>query len=236
MKELLYVVIPAYNEEANIKDVVSQWDEAIGKITDDYVIMVANDGSRDNTLKVLQELQVDMSHLQIVDKPNSGHGATLLTLYKKAIEQGAKYIFQTDSDGQTLPEEFDAFWKERESYDFIIGTRYGRQDGISRIIVTKTLRAVVRLCFGVKVPDANTPYRLMETKKLKAIIDRMPDDYNLTNVVISAVGCKWGYDIKWIPITFRPRQGGVNSINLRRITKIGVHAIKDFININRIYK
>ncbi len=234
--ETLYIVMPAYNEEANIKDVVAQWHPVCERITQngDYAkLVIANDGSKDNTWKMLETLTKDYPLLLPINKPNSGHGATLLHLYRNAINENADYIFQTDSDGQTLPEEFWQMWDNRKQYDFQIGTRGGRQDGTSRVFVTKTLRFVVWLMFHEWVKDANTPFRLMKADKLLPIIDILPTDYNLSNVAISAIATKWHYNIGWYPITFRPRQGGVNSINMKRIFKIGVKALKDFRIINK---
>lgn len=234
--ETLYIVMPAYNEEANIKDVVAQWHPICERITQngDYAkLVIANDGSKDNTWKMLETLTKDYPLLLPINKPNSGHGATLLHLYRNAINENADYIFQTDSDGQTLPEEFWQMWDNRKQYDFQIGTRGGRQDGTSRVFVTKTLRFVVWLMFHEWVKDANTPFRLMKADKLLPIIDILPTDYNLSNVAISAIATKWHYNIGWYPITFRPRQGGVNSINMKRIFKIGVKALKDFRIINK---
>ena len=84
-----------------------------------------------------KELLLKIEQLQIIDKQNSGHGATLLKGYHYALENNAKYVFQTDSDGQTEPIEFYNFWEKRNQYDVIIGNRTKRQDGASRIFVTK---------------------------------------------------------------------------------------------------
>ena len=171
-----------------------------------------------------------------LNKPNSGHGATVLYLYRYALEQGADLIFQTDSDGQTLPEEFWPMWDRRYKYDFHIGTRGGRQDGASRVFVTKTLRLVVWLMFGVWVRDANTPFRLMNAQTLKKVMEVIPEDFFLANVAVSAIAVKWKESIAWYRITFRPRQGGVNSINMKRIFKIGWKALGDFRKINKSSK
>lgn len=149
---------------------------------------------------------------------------------------GADYIFQTDSDGQTLPEEFAAFWNLREQYDMVIGWRKARQDGCFRVVVTKTLKLVIKLCFGVNITDANTPFRLMKATTLKKYIRLIPENFNLSNVILSVIYAKKGCRVKYIPITFRPRQGGVNSINLKRIFKIGRQALKDFRRINKMMK
>lgn len=236
MKSKVYFVMPAYNEEANIEDVIKQWHpvcEKINETGDEAKLVIANDGSKDNTYGIMKQLQEKYPFLDAIDKPNSGHGATVLYLYRYAIDNGANYVFQTDSDGQTLPEEFWQMWENKENYDFQIGTRGGRQDGGSRVFVTKTLRLVVWLMFHVWVKDANTPFRLLNIEKLKPILDIIPTDYNLANVAVSAIAVRWNYNIAWYPITFRPRQGGVNSINMKRIFKIGVKALSDFKQINK---
>ena len=82
------------------------------------------------------------------------------------------------------------------------------------------------------VTDANTPFRLMQRDKLKEIMEVIPQDYFLCNVAISAIAVKWRYKVKFYKITFKPRQGGVNSINMKRIFKIGWKALGDFRKIN----
>ena len=234
-KEVLYIVMPAYNEEANIEDVIRQWHpvaELINEEGNEAHLVIANDGSKDNTFAIMQQLQSKYQYLLPLDKVNSGHGATVLYLYRYAIGNGANYVFQTDSDGQTMPDEFWQMWEHRHEYDFQIGTRGGRQDGFSRIVVTKTLRLVVWLMFHVWVKDANTPFRLMRAERLNEIMKCIPEDFFLSNVAISAVAVKKKVKIGWYPITFRPRQGGVNSINLKRIFKIGVKSLGDFRKIN----
>lgn len=196
-------------------------------------LVIIDDGSRDSTYTIMQECAGTRPQLLPLTKPNSGHGATVLYGYHYALEQGADYIFQTDSDGQTLPSEFEPFWDQREQFDMVIGWRNRRQDGLCRIFVTKTLKLVIRLCFGVSVTDANTPYRLMKASTLSEHIGIIPDGHNLSNVILSVIYAKKSLHVNYIPITFRPRQGGVNSINLKRIFEIGRHALKDFREINK---
>ncbi len=230
----LYIVIPAYNEEENIKNVIDDWYPVVDKIANGSKLIIIDDGSKDSTYKMVKEYGANKEALEAITKPNAGHGATILYGYNYAIEAGCDYVFQTDSDGQTLPEEFWQFWDQRKDYDMVIGHRKGRQDGISRVFVTKTLKIVLRICFGVSITDANTPYRLMKSSTLKEYINLIPKDYNLSNVLISVIYAKKAKDVKYLPVTFRPRQGGVNSINLKRIFGIGRQAFKDFREINKI--
>ena len=231
----IYFVMPAYNEAENIEETIKQWYPLVEKLNteeDSAQLIIANDGSKDDTFNKMVVLKEKYPLFVALDKPNSGHGATVLYLYRYAIENGAGYIFQTDSDGQTNPEEFWQMYENREKFDFQIGHRLGRQDGGSRVFVTKTLRFVVWLMFHEWVIDANTPFRLMKVEKLKPILEVIPKDYFLCNVAISAIATKWKYNIGWYRITFRPRQGGVNSINMKRILKIGWKALGDFRRIN----
>lgn len=238
MNDTLYIIIPAYNESANITDVINDWYPIIEKHNGNQTsrLVIIDDGSTDGTYNLLSREAIDLPLLKVIRKGNTGHGATVLFGYRYAITKKADFIFQTDSDGQTRPEEFEQFWENRNDYDMVIGWRKGRQDGISRIFVTKTLKAVIRLCFGVNIKDANTPYRLMKSSTLDNYIDLIPDGFNLSNIILSVIYAKKNCKVKYIPITFRPRQGGVNSINLRKIWKIGKQALKDFRHINKTLK
>ena len=232
----IYFVMPAYNEAENIEKTIRQWYPVVEKAGADCRLVIANDGSKDNTFQKMESLKMDYPQFLPLNKANSGHGATVLYLYRYAIEKGAEYIFQTDSDGQTNPDEFWQMYDNRVNYDFQIGNRSDRQDGGSRVFVTKVLRVVVWLMFHEWVTDANTPFRLMNVEKLKPILEVIPKDYFLCNVAISSIAVKWKYRIGWYKITFKPRQGGVNSINMKRIIKIGWKAIGDFWQINSSLK
>ena len=231
----LYIVIPAYNEEENIEKVIEDWYPIIEKNHGDgnSRLVILDDGSKDSTYQMICDAAKSKPLLLPVTKKNGGHGATILEGYQFALKNGADYIFQTDSDGQTLPTEFEPLWEQRTQYDMVIGQRTKRQDGFSRLIVTKVLKAVVACIFGVSVEDANAPYRLMSHESLKDVISVVPAQYNLSNVIISVGYRKLGYSVKSIPITFRPRQGGVNSINIKRIIGIGKRALKSFYEINK---
>lgn len=231
--EKLYIIIPAYNEEAAIEQVAREWHAVVKKVGETSRLVIINDGSKDRTYVKLCQLKKELPQLVPLSKMNSGHGATVLYGYRYAIQKKADYIFQTDADGQTLPSEFPMFWNKRHEKSVIIGYRNHREDGVSRIIVTKTLKLVLRIIFGLRIIDANTPYRLMKRELLERYIPKVPKDFNLSNVMLTVLFIDNGEKVEFIPITFRPRQGGVNSINVRKIIKIGIRAINDFVMIKR---
>jgi glycosyltransferase involved in cell wall biosynthesis len=227
-RDSLYIIMPAYNEEANIGEVIEQWYPVVEEVGGKSRLVILNDGSKDSTYAKIQELQEKYPRLIGIDKENEGHGPTILRGYRYAIDAGADYIFQTDSDGQTLPDEFWQFWRKRHVCGMLIGYRKGRQDGISRIFVTRTLRIVLLLIFHTWVKDANTPYRLMRATQLDKVLHEIPEGFNLPNVLMSVIYKKQNLGVYYIPITFRPRQGGKNSLNMKRITRMGIKAWKDF--------
>jgi hypothetical protein len=102
--------------------------------------------------------------------------------------------------------------------------------------VTKVLKIVLWCIFKLNIPDANTPFRLVKSDILKKHISKMPDNFNLSNVALTVFLVKYERDVKFMPITFRQRQGGINSINLKKIIKIGLRAIKDFQDIKKRLK
>lgn len=262
--ETLYVIIPAYNEEDTIEEVLREWYKVIARIDreenfdasvggtvwsdellEDAVLketgvstdtlhagsprlVIINDGSKDSTQARVEAFAKAHPMVVLLNKENGGHGRAVHYGYDYALKHGADYIFQTDSDGQTNPDEFYDFWRMRHSCDCVIGWRNHREDGTSRVFVTNVLKFVVFLTFHVWVTDANTPFRLMTRRALSDALRAVPDWANLTNVDLSALFVKLGYHVKFKPITFRPRQGGVNSISMKKIWKIGFQALHEF--------
>jgi glycosyltransferase involved in cell wall biosynthesis len=229
----LYIIIPAYNEELNITNVIKEWHDVVVKINDQSRLVVIDDGSKDSTFTILEGLKNSLPQLITINKKNSGHGATVLFGYKYALENGVDYFFQTDSDGQTIPEEFWPFWDSRKEFLVQVGYRKKRQDGFSRVIVTKVLKLVLYCIFKTMITDANAPFRLMDANVLKKHIKQVPDDFNLTNIILTVFFVKFNEKLKFREISFKARQKGVNSINIRKIIKIGYQALKDFKRIGR---
>lgn len=224
----LYIVMPAYNEEANIEQVVRAWYNILEGKEEGSRLVVADSGSSDNTHAILKKLQEQLPQLEILEKSEKQHGPKLMALYRYAIENGADYVFQTDSDGQTNPLEFETFWEKRNRFSAIIGRRRVRGDGASRAFVEKVVCLLLKIIFGVSVPDANAPFRLMRTDLVSGYIDRIPADYNIPNIMFTTYFAFYQEKIKFEEISFQPRQGGKNSINIMKIVKIGWKALGDF--------
>ena len=236
MSESLYVVMPVYNEEACIERVVKEWYPVLASGSGDSRMVVADGGSNDRTLSVLYALQKEFPKLVILSKPGTDHGTKVILLYRYAIANGADWIFQTDSDGQTLPGEFPAFWAIRHDFDAILGNRKKRGDGYGRKMVEDVLRLFLKLYFGVMVPDANAPFRLMRSGAVSKYLGAMPEDFNLPNAVLSACFSRYRERVTYREITFQPRQGGKNHMNLKKIFKIGFMSFGRFAKVRKALK
>lgn len=234
--EYVYIVMPAYNERENIQRTVDEWLEAIRPFGTSAKLLIIDDGSTDGTEEVLQSLSTVHPELLVVRKENSGHGPTVSLGYRLALDDGAEFIFQTDSDGQTSPEDFKTYCVpfleneksgNRSSLNAIFGNRAERGDGKGRAFTEKVLCRMVKLFFGVSVPDSNAPFRLYRAEVLAKYLPLVPRSYELPNVLLTALFAK--YDIcEFDPITFAPRRAGRNSVNWKRIFRTGLRAVRDF--------
>lgn len=223
----IYVVMPAYNEEANIEATVKDWYSIVAKGADSRLV-IADSGSTDSTHKILLALKKKYPKIEILSKTGQYHGPKVIALYKYAIKKKADWVFQTDSDGQTNPAEFKAFWEARTKYDAIIGNRSERGDGKDRAFVERVVCRLLKFYFGVKVPDANAPFRLMKASLVAKYVNRLDDDYDLPNIMMTTFFAYYGENVAFREISFKPRGAGKNSINIKKIVKIGWNALGDF--------
>ena len=92
---------------------------------------------------------------------------------------------------------------------------------------------LLRIYFRVEIPDANAPFRLLNVNVLKKYLDKMPENYNLPNIMLTTYFVFYKERYSFQDITFKSRQGGVNSINMRKIFRIGINALKDFRKFKR---
>lgn len=228
--------MPAYNEEANIEAVVDQWYPILEGKSEASRLVIADAGSSDRTHEILEDLKNTHQKLQILENTDRYHGPKLMALYQHTIDNNADYIFQTDSDGQTDPGEFEKFWEQREEYDGIFGYRPVRGDGKMRMFVEKVVCLLLKLYFKVDVPDANAPFRLMKADTLNRYMGRLPKDFNIPNIMFTTFFVRYNEKVKFEKISFKPRRAGNNNINIGKIFKIGIKALGDFSRFKKAMK
>jgi len=229
----LIVVMPIYNEEANIADVITRWVACLRDLLIPFQIVALDDGSRDRTHEILLQLEAETPDLLcVVSKPNSGHGITCRIGYDIAIHSHAEWVLQIDSDGQCDPKHFADFWKKRESADCVFGLRASRDDGTARVITSAICRLASSLICGQDLKDPNVPYRLMRHETLRQALRFIPPSFNIHNVALTYVlkklpGVRWDY----VRIHFPDRQAGTNSINVLKVVTWGAEMLLELIRI-----
>lgn len=209
MTHELLIVMPVFNEQASVRKVVLEWFQELENWTENFVFLAINDGSSDATPQILRRLQEQLGpRLEIIDRPNKGHGQSCLEGYRAACRRGIPWVLQIDSDGQCDPQYFSRLWRMRDRNDVVYGYRYRRDDGWRRALASVVLKAVILLAAGVRCVDANVPYRLMRTDRLMEWLDRIPGDFFLANAALAVLLRKAGWRQAEVPIRFRERYGG----------------------------
>jgi glycosyltransferase involved in cell wall biosynthesis len=215
------VVLPAYNEEASITQVLEEWLPTLRQVAGSFRLLVIDDGSRDGTLAILRDWERCHPEITVRHQANAGHGQTCLRGYQAALEAGAPWVLQIDSDGQCDPAYLPSFWARREDADAVLGLRAVREDGAFRWLVSRAVSLVVLLGLGVWVPDPNVPYRLVRARALASAVEAVPPDFHLINVLVAA-RLRLAGPILWVPIRFRRRHGGRSSASARFLLSQGL--------------
>jgi dolichol-phosphate mannosyltransferase len=231
-KDSLAVVLPVYNEEGSIANVLSKWVKALDKLGIDYNVHVYNDGSTDDSLTILRKYAAPPnSKVTIHDKTNSGHGPTILKGYRDNAND-YEWIFQIDSDDEMGSESFNYLWEERSKYDLLIGIRNGRRQPLPRKIVSLVSRLSVRAFYGKSVWDVNSPYRLMRTEKFKEFYQKIPKDTFAPNVILSGFVGRAKLRFFEYPVSHCDRQTGEVSIKKWKLIKVAIKSLKQTVMLS----
>lgn len=214
VSETLAVVMPVYNEQDVVTDVISQWTSCLAELDVDYALHVYNDGSTDATPTALQSAAATDDRVIIHDKPNAGHGPTILQGYRE--NAASDWLLQIDSDGEIGPEHFAQFWQARERCDIVIGRRRHEGTPLARRIVSHISRWTVRVLFGTGIHDVNCPYRLLRSATVEPLVRQIPADTFAPNVILSGLACRHRLRIHEIPVVYQARQGSLAQWKLLR--------------------
>lgn len=227
----LIIVIPMYNESANIEVVLKELFVVLDSIGFNYCIYLIDDGSKDNSVKVVNKLAD--KRVRVIKKSNSGHGDTVVNGYKMALNNSS-WVFQMDSDNEIDAKSFLDIWNNREGYDAVFGIRDNRVFDKGRKFLSFSANQLVYLCFGKKIKDINVPFRLVKTSILADFIKHLGDNFKsrVPNVLMSIYLNKSAYKIKNVLVPFKPRQKG-KSLSIIKAYSLGWQAVKEIISFNK---
>ncbi len=216
--DTLFVVLPVYNEQAALREVIEEWLPVLRAACENFVLYAINDGSTDASLRILTTLSAEFPEIEIRDQANAGHGRSCVRGYATAVARNAEWVFQIDSDGQCDVHYFSSLWDRRNTKKPVYGFRSKRDDGLRRVLISRALRWCVYLGTGTWVRDANVPYRLMPVSSVAQCLSLIPDNPALANVFLSALQEHY-YGIEWVDIRFRNRHSGQSSLRFSALLR-----------------
>ncbi len=206
---MLTVVMPCWNEGEILEETVREW-HAVARRVPGGRLLVVDDASTDDTPEILGRLRAELDGLDVVRAPhNRGHGPTVVDGLRRATTE---WVFQCDSDRQIPSAEFERLWELRDESDFVLGVRRHRADGAFRKVISTGARWVYTLLWGVRLRDANCPFKLMRREPLSRILADLPDDLFAPMIAIAVQARARGLRVREVPVTHLPRPGGTQSL------------------------
>jgi glycosyltransferase involved in cell wall biosynthesis len=218
------VFLLAHNEADNIERVVEGFQAELPKLTDDYEIIVVNDGSSDQTGQIAERIAATDSHVRVVHHSrNQGYGAAVISGIKAASKA---YVLLSDGDGQFDPADCALLAAKVGNYDVVVGRRTRRADPMIRRINGKAWSILMRLLFGLRITDVDCGFKLFRREVL-ANLELESNGAMITTELMAKLA---GRDarITEVAVHHLPRLAGEQSGNSLRVI---MHAFKELVGL-----
>ena len=196
------VIIPAYNESANIETVVGR----LNSICPDYDYVVVNDGSTDSTAEICRRRGFNLLDLPV----NLGLAGGFQAGLRYAARYGYRYAIQIDGDGQHRPEYIRSMKvKMDEGYDIVIGSRFvgEKKPFTMRMIGSRMIGFAIRLTTGKKIQDPTSGMRMFSRRMIEMFAEGLnfgPEPDTVSYLI------RKGAKVAEVPVKMDERMGGVS--------------------------
>jgi glycosyltransferase involved in cell wall biosynthesis len=200
METEITVIIPAYNEEEGIGEVIDKIKGTMENIKSSYEIAVIDDGSTDGTAAIVKEKGV-----KLIQHPyNKGYGAALKTGVKNAKGNIVLFI---DADVQQNADDIPRLLEPMGEYDMVVGRRAkGSKIPLIRRVGKSILSVLANYLAGQKIPDLNSGFRAIKKEIVMKYMGILPDTFSFTTTITLAT-IKEGFNLKYVPIETGQRVG-----------------------------
>ena len=205
----LSIVLPAYNEQANIERAVEQAVATASRLAPQYEVIVVDDGSADHTRDVVGELvRNDRPHVRLLThERNLGYGAALRTGFRQARFE---LIFFTDSDNQFDIAELEYFIPLMSDHDMVTGFRVYRYDTVLRCVLSWIYNRMVGVMFRLRVRDVDCAFKLMRREVVQQVT--IQTDNFFVNTELLAKARRWNFRIAQKGVRHYPRTAGETTV------------------------
>ena len=225
----LTMFFPAYNDAGTIASLVIEAQEAIRRLTSDFEIIVVNDGSRDHTGQIIDELARTYPNVRAIHHPtNRGYGGALRSGFAAATKELIAY---TDGDAQYDPSEITALWARLdEDADVVTGYKISRSDPFHRIVIGRLYHHTVKLLFALRVRDVDCDFRLMRREVFDRV--KLERDSGVICLELMRKIQDAGLRVVEVPVHHYHRTHGRSQFfNFRRIFRTGIDVLKLWIEL-----
>ena len=222
-------VIPAYNEQDNIKKIADSAFNFLVNNFKDFEIIIVDDGSRDNTQEICHELMLKYKDKLFVLRhaANRGYGAALRT---GLFSSKKDLVFYTDADSQFDVNEIGNFMKSIDNHDIVIGYRMNRKDNFIRKSCAYIYNRLIFVLFGLDVKDIDCSFKLFKKSSLQLLSIDTDEFFVDTELLLKSR--LQNFKIKEIGVTHLPRIAGKSSVKIRHVFS----TIRDIIFLYRKLK
>lgn len=218
------VVLPAYNEEANIERQVRAVAAVLDELKfDDYEILVVDDGSRDRTSAIVQELGGELAKLKLLrHEKNRGYAQALRTGFTTAR---MPLVFYTDADNQFDVRELKNLLPAIDDYDIVSGFRIYRFDPLTRLILSWGYNLLVRVLFRIRIRDVDCAFKLFR----REIFDRIQIESKkfFVDTEILAKASKLNLRMTEIGVRHYPREAGESTVRPSHV----LHTLREIVEM-----
>ncbi|MFC6354805.1 glycosyltransferase family 2 protein [Luethyella okanaganae] len=207
--ERTLIVMPAFNEEEAVGDVVR---EVLCKLPGAHCLVV-NDGSRDDTTRVARDAGATVAELPF----NLGVGGAMRLGFKYAVTNGYANVVQIDSDGQHDPGNVPELLSRLGECDLAIGARFAGEGDYEvrgpRRWAMRALAGILSHTSGTTLTDTTSGFKACGPKAVALFADHYPAEYLGDTIEALVIASRAGCAVRQVPVAMRPRAGGTPSHN-----------------------
>src|SRR5262245_23174055 len=211
----LSLVIPAFNEAAVIARAVAEAETALEAHFERFEVLVVDDGSSDDTAAEVRRSLPDAPHTRLLRHPaNRGYGAALRTGF-----EGAKFdlVAFTDADCQFDLTDLAKLTALAAEYPIVVGYRADRKDPWKRRFLSWGYNVLARVLLGTRVRDVDCALKVFRREVLAGLLPESRGFFVNTEMMTRAR--QLNLDVAEVPVTHRPRAGGVSKVSLREVPR-----------------